>query len=129
MAKLDVVAANMESDDKSYKANELRLAVSVARAADGLPVTGLEEHNFRVACPVGLEAPDVAVAELKWSPGWTKPAGIYWMWLTSGYGFSEGHLYTFGIQVRTFGFAVFPNLPPVIDQGQTVITVTAAGDE
>jgi hypothetical protein len=124
---------------------ELLVGVSVSRADDGTPVTGLGAENFRVAAQFGNLA-DFAidqVSEWKWEPGDVEPAGCYelsigWRPLAdlrlrgpgfippppSGFPLVKGWRYVFGIQARTFD----SHTPPrVVDQGQSIVEVISMG--
>jgi hypothetical protein len=103
----------------------LYLGVSVSRADDGTPVTGLAAENFRVASDIGV-AKDVAVqvGEWQWQPDDREPSGCYNLKIpmTGKKGFTRDGRFIFCIQVRTFRIAS-PGLgiPAVEDQGQTII--------
>jgi hypothetical protein len=131
MARLVVDAVTAEPTDKpaqfEYPAF-VDVGVSVSRADDGTPVTGLGKSNFRLASPVGLNVDfSVTPSEWKWEPGDVEPAGCYWL-IVAGKepfdDFDQGYRYVFGIQVRTFDEA---RPPRVIDQGQTVVELIASG--
>jgi hypothetical protein len=106
----------------------LLVDVSVSRADNGSPVTGLVANNFRVASFSGpLKDFKVAsVGEWKWETGDVEPAGCYELdlQLSPAEAFEEGGSYKFGIQVRTFDNHRPPN---VIDQGQTIIELISRG--
>jgi hypothetical protein len=125
---------------------ELLVGVSVSRADDGAPVTGLGIENFRVAAQFG-DLSDFAidqVSEWKWEPGDVERAGCYqlsigWRPLAdavrlrtppptppppSGFPLMRGWRYVFGIQARTFD----NHMPPrVVDQGQSIVEVISMG--
>jgi hypothetical protein len=106
----------------------VEVAVSVSRADDGTSVTGLGISNFRLASPAGW-AVDFSVTpfEWKWEAADVEPSGCYVL-VVAGTApfkeFDEGRRYVFGIQVRTFNDA---RPPQVIDRGQTVVELVAAG--
>jgi hypothetical protein len=75
---------------------ELLVGVSVSRADDGTPVTGLTAENFRVAAQLG-DLSDFAidqVSEWEWEPGDVEPAGCYQ--LSAGW-----HPFADGVRLRT----------------------------
>lgn len=111
---------------------QLALFVSVSRADDGTPVTGLELHQFRVCAPTGsiLEFNLSGGYEAHWEPTDQELAGCYslnvrYQWETKGPGlneWTEGEFYPFGIQVR-----VPDKEAGVTHMGQTVVRVESLG--
>jgi len=104
----------------------LKVFVSVSRADDGKPVTGLSASNFRIASSLGLVLdPTVGfVNERNWEPGDSEPSGCYSLEIkrpSSEGKWGEGEYYAFGIQVRTLR-----NETP-LDFGQTVVSVESFG--
>lgn len=134
MARLIVEAVSNESRDGTL--GLLKVCVSVSRADDGQPVTGLKANNFRIT-NIGLDSENppnqegadyqVLVAERTWDPGDTEPSGVYDLvvnrnfggWAV-GRGFKNGEILSFGIQVRQpqrgGDFSGF---------GQTVVSLTS----
>lgn len=126
---------------------ELLVGVSVSRADDGTPVSGLGAENFRLAAQGG-DVSDFAidqVSEWKWEPSDLEPAGCYqlsigWNFFAdgirlrippptpppaSGDKLIKGWRYVFGIQARTFD----DDKPPrVVDQGQTIVEMISVGE-
>jgi hypothetical protein len=108
------------------------VGVSVSRADDGTPVTGLTKENFRVASTEGWVDWAEYVNEMKWEPTDAEPSGCYGVGIYKKppQGLTLGNRYVFGIQVRTFsqqkGTGTGKRRPPliVVDQGQTIIGVT-----
>jgi hypothetical protein len=127
MARLLVQAVTGEwtSGDMVYT---LLVDVSVSRADNGSPVTGLVASNFRVASSIGLveDFKVASVSEWNWEPGGLEPAGCYELdiVLSPTAKFEKGGDYEFGIQARTFDNHRPPN---VIDQGQTIIELISRG--
>ena len=146
MARLLVEASTAEWTSGDV-VRELLVGVSVSRADDGTPVTGLTAENFRVAAQFG-DLSDFAidqVRELEWEPTDVEPAGCYQLSIgwqpfadgvvfrgvpptqrpPSGYKLFKGWRYVFGIQARTFD----DHKPPrVVDQGQTMVEVISLGE-
>ncbi len=130
MARLIVEA--LPFDRKSYPANRLLACVSVSRADDGQPVTGLTKRNFRVTnlnplpysdIGYGLDFNDylLAVTERTWDPADAEASGVYDLEIRvntahhppplTGDRFEDPAYVvgiTLGIQVRTFGIALGP---------------------
>ena len=128
MARLNVEACSAEwtAGDVVYT---LLVGVSVSRADDGAPVTGLKTENFRVASQLG-NGEDFkvgAVYEWQWEPVDVEPAGCYQVKIimTPTAKFSQGARYTFGLQARTFGKG---RSPQIIDQGQTIFELISMGE-
>jgi hypothetical protein len=123
--RVEAVTREWTSGDAPWT---LLLAVSVSRADDGSPVTGLEAMNFRVASTIGpvQDFKISAVYEGNWEPGDTEPAGVYSVdvIMLPVEEFMKGNRYVFGIQVRTFDSGRPPN---VVDQGQTIIELISLG--
>ena len=146
MAKLLVEARTAEWTSGDV-VREVLVGVSVSRADDGTPVTGLGAGNFRVAAQFGTLS-DFAidqVSEWKWEPSDLEPAGCYQLSIgwsvfadglvlrnppptpppASGSKFAPGWRYVFGVQARTFD----QHTPPrVVDQGQTIVEVISLGE-
>lgn len=88
----------------------LWLFVSVSRASDGAPVTGLTQDNFRICSPLGA-ARDISIEEVgsavTWEPADEEAAGCYSLSISYNWGPSgpstadwiKGEFYPFGIQV------------------------------
>jgi hypothetical protein len=122
---------------------EIQVGVSVSRAEDGSPVTGLGLGNFRIAAQLGWIS-DFAidqVSEWKWEPGDVELAGCYELLIgwqpvdivfrggtslpPSGAKFVKGWRYVLGLQARIFD----NHMPPrVVDQGQTLVEVISLGE-
>jgi hypothetical protein len=131
------------------------IGVSVSRAVDGAPVTGLGADNFGLAWdPTGmrhwstgsLETPRdyhiVSIHEYGWAETWETPAwpptierrvfepsGCYRLWLKKSPGtpFNPGGRVVIGLQVRTFdGRQTFFGHRTVVDQGQTILELTSS---
>src|SRR5262245_30350459 len=123
MARLIVEACTGEMALGGDVVYNLLLGVSVSRADDGKPVTGLTAGNFRLASDIGV-ARDFKVLEareLMWEPSDTEPSGCYQIAITMMpmEKFLKGERYVFGIQVRT-------PLKPV-DFGQTIVELISTG--
>jgi hypothetical protein len=120
---------------------ELLVGISVSRADDGSPVTGLGTENFRVAAQFSRMA-DFAVdqaTEWRWEPDDVELSGCYELQIgwklyadifgpgrqpPSGDRFVKEWRYVLGIQARTFD----KHMPPrVVDQGQTLIELISEG--
>ena len=127
MARLNLEARTAEWT-RGDLAFTLLVAVSVSRADDGKPVTGLKAENFRLASSIGpvRDFNIGGIAEWKWEPDDAEPSGCYQLQVlqTPGAKFVKGERYVFGIQVRTFGEG---RPPQVIDQGQTIIELISTG--
>ncbi len=138
MARLLVEARTAEWTSADVP-RELQVGVSVSRANDGSPVTGLGSQNFRIAAQLGWSA-DFAidqVSEWKWEPGDVELAGCYELLVgwridllgldprpPTGSPFFKGWRYVLGLQARTFD----NHTPPrVVDQGQTLFDVISLG--
>lgn len=139
MARLIVEAVTDEKHD--MKLGFLKLIVSVSRADDGKPVTGLTKTNFRIT-NLGIEptaTPDVVgsdytvlVGERKWDPGDNESSGVYDMSVSIDFGkfliageFMPGENFSFGIQARTFAAKPGTFISAPVDFGQTVVMVTS----
>jgi hypothetical protein len=125
---------------------EVLVGVSVSRADDGTPVTGLAVENFRVAAQLGAlfgDVPDFAVdqvTEWQWEPDDVEKSGCYelrigWQPIRvqfrgqpppppSGSPFLRGWRFVLGIQVRTFDSRTPPR---AVDQGQTIVELISTG--
>jgi hypothetical protein len=124
---------------------ELLVGMSVSRANNGAPVTGLGVENFRIASQIGRPS-DFAVEQVtEWSsePADKGPSGCYQLSIgwnptadlvvlagqphnppARGRPFVPGWRYVLGIQVRTFD----QHLPPrAVDRGQTIVEVVSTG--
>jgi hypothetical protein len=127
MARLIVEARTSEVGTLGYDVvYVLRLAVSVSRADDGQPVTGLKPENFRVANFYD-KFQIVAAYELEWGPAGTEPSGCYVLDVMSapgGRAFVQGGRYVLGLEARTFGSESPLN---VVDQGQTILDLISEG--
>ena len=131
MARLIVEAVSREykSADAAWR---LTLFVSVSRADDGAPVTGLALSAFRICSPLGelLDLELLEGREACWEPDDTEPAGCYALdvrrkWEGGGtpvQPWTKGEFYSFGIQVRRHDEA-----SGTTDRGQTVIRVESLG--
>lgn len=129
MARLIIEAVPDETHSADV-VGDLLIFVSVSRADDGRPVTGLDRSHFRVASSIGLTLdPTVSlVTETHWEPDDQEPSGCYCVWINRGRGqhWLPGERYAFGIQVRRFEPAAGD--PPVaVDFGQTVVSVESLG--
>jgi hypothetical protein len=139
MARLLVEARSGELTMAPNVVGRLWVDVSVSRANDGSPVTGLGADNFRIAAQLGAygDFSIVEVGEWSWEPGDTEPAGCYLVRLgwrydpelqdprpASGDPFTPGMSYVLGIQARTFDNH---HPPHVVDQGQTIVRVISLG--
>ncbi len=145
MARLLVEARTAEWTSGADAPRELLVGVSVSRANNGAPVTGLGVENFRLAAQLGGPG-DFAidqVTEWNWEPGDTEPAGCYQLSIgwnpladavvllnqphnppASGWPFFRGWRYVLGIQARTFD----NHTPPrVVHQGQTLVELISTG--
>src|SRR5262245_11327424 len=124
MARLLVEAVSSEGGfmDDPWAAG---VGVSVSRADDGTPVTGLSKENFRVASTEGWVDWAEYVHEMKWETADIEPSGCYdvGIYKTPPQGLTLGVRYVFGIQVRTF-ITEKGKRPLVVDQGQTIVEVT-----
>ena len=133
MSRLIVEAVTNEKHDT--KSGLLQICVSVSRADDGKPVTGLLAHNFRIT-NLGLptENPPTAggadykvlVGERTWDPQDTEPSGVYDLVFSKDFGsflvgssFQSGETFAFGLQVREIRSGV------PISFGQTVVSLTS----
>ena len=98
--------------------------VSVSRADDGKPVTGLTHSNFRFAQTFGAGWDFVvsSVTEWKWVPGdKTDLAGCYEVSIE---GKNQVLPDCLGIQVRTFSRARSPVFTQLaVDEGQTIVSL------
>jgi hypothetical protein len=141
MARLLVEARTAEWTSGDV-VRELLVGVSVSRADDGTPVSGLGAENFRVAAQFG-DLSDFAidrVSEWEWEPGDVEQAGCYQLSIgwrpfadilgpgtspPSGTKLFKGWRYVFGVQARTFD-----NHRPrrVVDQGQTIVEAISIGE-
>lgn len=129
MGRLIVEAVSSETKFVDLR-SRLELFVTVSRASDGSPVTGLETQDFRFCSPAGtvygltLEGGREATWE-----GLTEAAGCYSLsvafrpeggraptreWV-------EGEFYPFGVQVR------FKDSAGTLHSGQTVVRVQSLG--
>ena len=119
MARL-IVSISSGEEIASDTLNALELFVSVSRATNGKPVTGLTKDNFNVA---SYEDVVFSCAELKWQPGNTEPSGCYAFQLSHAPSspFFKGEYYSIGIQARTF------KGKKAVDFGQAIITVQSLG--
>jgi hypothetical protein len=143
MARLLVEARTAEWTSGDIP-RELQVGVSVSRANDGSPVTGLGAGNFRVAAQFGRVA-DFAidqVSEWKWEPDDVELAGCYELLIgwqpyadlvfrggtgsrpPSGFPLARGWRYAFGLQARTFDKH---DPPRVVEAGQTIVEVISLG--
>ena len=100
--------------------NAVELFVSVSRATNGKPVTGLTEKNFRVVLGDDVR---VGCSENRWQPDRTELSGCYNLSLnhTSASPFLKGEFYQIGVQVRTF------KGKKAVDFGQAAISVQSLG--
>lgn len=124
MARLIVEAVTNESTS-SDTVSHLLLFVSVSRADDGTPVTGLTKDNFRISSSIGVVIdPSISsFSEAKWEPGDSELSGCYRLSILRGGGqnWFKNELYAFGLQVR-----VNQGGSPV-HFGQTAVSVTSLG--
>jgi hypothetical protein len=125
MARLIVEAVSNEtvSSDLVW---HLQLYVSVSRADDGRPVTGLTQSNFRLCSSVGLVLdPKLSFgSESRWEPDDTELAGCYRLSINrnaEGAKWTEGEYYAFGLQVIVNEDKVPTHF------GQTVISILSQG--
>lgn len=123
MARLLVSAVTRESAG-SDTVHQLLIFVSVSRADDGSPVTGLDKSNFRITSSISLAAdPTVtSVHEAKWEPADAEPSGCYSINIGRSEGWGKGQTYVFGVQARTFNKG--GPRAGVADQGQAAVSVT-----
>jgi hypothetical protein len=139
MARLVVAACSGELTRAPNVVGQLWVAVSVSRANDGAPVTGLGAGNFRIAAQLGAfgDFSIDQVGEWSWEPGDTEAAGCYLLRLgwrydpdlldprpATGDPFVPGMSYVLGVQARTFDNH---HPPRVVDQGQTIVRVISRG--
>ena len=126
MARLVVSAVTRESE-KSDSWHRLLMYVSVSRAEDGSPVTGLEKRNFRITSNISLVVdPEVwSVHETEWEPGDTEPSGCYTIDIGRKDGWGPDQTYTFGVQARTFDGK--DRGADVVDMGQTAVSIVSLG--
>ncbi len=130
MARLIVEAVSEEyrSVDVVW---HLLLFVSVSRADDGAPVTGLKQEDFRICSPLGsvLELKLLGGSEAQWEPADIESAGCYSLsvirkWESGGpaiFEWVKGEFYPFGIQVRVRDKAGLAHI------GQTVVRIESLG--
>jgi hypothetical protein len=125
MARLIVEAVNAEWTSGDIF-DIVLIAVSVSRADDGTPVTGLTRDNFRVASTIGtaLDATVHQVDERRWEPDDAEPAGCYSLMVRLQGGYTPGTRYVYGVQARTFGAG---GPPDAVDEGQTIIELISTG--
>ena len=130
MTRLIVEAVSGETKFVDLR-SRLELFVSVARAADGAPVTGLKAQDFRFCSPAGtvygltLEGG----REATWEGTESEGTGCYSLSIAfkpeSGRNpareWMEGEFYPFGIQVR------FEDAAGAIHLGQTVVRIQSLG--
>lgn len=140
MARLIVFAVSNESHSVDVE-GRLLVFVSVSRASDGQPVTGLGLDNFRIASSLGsvLDPRLAVVSEVEWEPGSQEPSGCYRLSIERGrtsMGKSEpsgqwmkGEWYAFGIQVRVFEMHSIDgqSVEVPVDWGQVVLQVGSLG--
>jgi hypothetical protein len=129
MSRLIVEAVSSETRFVDLR-SRLELFVSVSRASDGAPVTGLQTKDFRFCSPAGnvygltLEGGREAVWE-----GTSEAAGCYSLSVafkgeggrTPAREWVEGEFYPFGIQVR------FKDAAGALHAGQTVVRIQSLG--
>ncbi len=125
MARLLVSAVTRESTGDTW--HRLLIYVSVSRADDGTPVTGLTKENFRITSNISIVVDPTVMAahETKWEPGDAEPSGCYSVDIGRPDGWGKGQTYTFGVQVRTFKGKTAR--AGVLDQGQTAVSVVSTG--
>lgn len=125
MARLLVSAVTRESTGDAW--HRLLIYISVSRADDGSPVTGLGKENFRITSNFSLvvDPEVVAVTETKWEPEDSEPSGCYSVDIGRPDGWGKGQNYTFGIQARTFNAEDARS--PIKDQGQCAVSVVSLG--
>ena len=125
MARLLVEAVTRESTGDAW--HRLLIYVSVSRADDGSPVTGLTKRNFRITSNISLVVdPQVwSVHETAWEPGDKEPSGCYTIDIHRTDGWGPGQNYTLGVQARTFDGK--GRDADVVDQGQTAVSVISTG--
>lgn len=140
MARLIVSAVSNESHSVDV-VGRLLVFVSVSRASDGQPVTGLGLDNFRIASSLGsvLDPRLALVSEVEWEPASQEPSGCYRLSIERGRlaaGESElsgawlkGESYAFGIQVRVFETHLIDgqSVEVPVDWGQVVLRVSSLG--
>jgi hypothetical protein len=134
VARLIVEALNADLLSGPGETILLFFCVSVSRADDGTPVTGLHERNFRVASWTGPYT-DYQVEmwkdEWQWEPYDKEPSGCYMLLVRITTPdrpldrFQEGLHYFFAIQARTYSFnkVLGGELPVIADHGQTILNV------
>ncbi len=131
MARLVVEAVSREYSTSDLVWH-LQLFVSVSRADDGTPVTGLELDNFRVCSAIGgvLTVTLSGGYEGDWEPLDVEPAGCYSLSVTRKWEkrgaaiqeWTEGEFYSFGVQARVENKATGET-----DVGQGVVRIESLG--
>ena len=130
MTRLIVEAVSGETKFVDLR-SRLELFVSVARAADGSPVTGLKAQDFRFCSPAGtvygltLEGG----REATWEGVQSEGTGCYSLSIafkpeagrTPAREWMEGEFYPFGIQV------CFKDSGGAVHLGQTVVRIQSLG--
>ena len=130
MTRLIVEAVSGETKFVDLR-SRLELFVSVARAADGSPVTGLKAQDFRFCSPAGtvygltLEGG----REATWEGAESEGTGCYSLSIAfkpeggrnAAREWMEGEFYPFGIQVR------FKDSSGATHLGQTVVRIQSLG--
>lgn len=131
MNRLIIEAVSSEySQDADVKG--LWLFVSVSRASDGTPVTGLELDNSSICSPLG-PALDMTLEQVGSEAIWERfdeePAGCYSLSIAYNWGtetgsdsspvdWVKGEFYPFGIQIR-----VPDQKAGIVHMGQTVLRI------
>lgn len=130
MTRLIVEAVSGETKFVDLR-SRLELFVSVARAADGSPVTGLKAQDFRFCSPAGtvygltLEGG----REATWEGAENEGTGCYSLSIafkpesgrTPAREWIEGEFYPFGVQVR------YRDSSGATHLGQTVVRIQSLG--
>jgi len=124
MSRLIVEAVSAESTT-SDSIGEVVIFVSVARASNGKPVTGLTKDNFRLVGR-GLDIDVDSCGESKWRSSGSEFSGCYMLLVSQAVKPSvwiKGDFFQFGVQVRTFK----GKKKTVVDCGQTAIDLESLG--
>ena len=115
---VNAVSAEMVSIDS---VGDINIYVSVSRADNGKPVTGLTKDNFRITSP-GFDLMVKSSGESNFSPG--EPSGCYSLDIAQTPGPSswiKGEYFHFGVEARVF------KRKTVVSRGQTVVNIQSLG--
>jgi|GEM_PF-895246 len=140
MGRLMVSAVPNESSNVDV-VGHLLIFVSVSRASDGQPVTGLGRDNFRIAPAAGdvLDPQPVVVSEVEWESPNGEASGCYRVSISRGrlvpgepgnlLTWVPGETYALGIQVRVFELHQIDGqgIEVPVDFGQMVLQVVSLG--